>query len=79
MGQQHDYITRAEAELLVTRGIEGYELKVVAPRHVETQSSLTEIRDLVVGVRSIAWFLAAVGALVGVVWTVLQIKGALAH
>lgn len=68
-------VTRYEAEKLMTQMLQDYETKVVVPRHEETQSSLTEIKNIMQRGIGAAWFASIVASGIGIWWVVVQIRG----
>ena len=79
-----EFITRYEAQNMTTEALKTYEREVVAPRHLETQTSLRlisaenqEIKSMVSegkGMRRLAGWLGAAAA---TLWIALQIAHAI--
>lgn len=71
-----DYILRWEAEKMMANMLDDYEAKKVEPRHRETQSELAEIKSIVQQGRGMMRLAGWIGSIAGVIWIVLQIRGA---
>lgn len=72
-GSGGEYITRYEADKLMTEMLRDYEAKIVNPRHAETQGSIAEVKNLIqqaTGMGKLAGFL---GSCAAVFWIVMQI------
>lgn len=70
MGDGHDFQTKSEVQVLVQSGLATYEEKVVAPRHLETQGSIRDLKRLL-----ITLLILVVSTLTGVI-TVLATRPA---
>jgi hypothetical protein len=74
-----EYITRYEAEKLMTIMLKEYERDIVEPRHKETQGSLAGIGELIQQGFGMLKLAGALGSIAATVWIVIQIKQAVAH
>lgn len=78
-GHGGQYITLYEAEKMMKTMLSDYEKDIVEPRHVETQSSLQGIKDLIQQGTGAVKLAGVLGSLASLLWIALQIKGAVGH
>ena len=78
-GHGGQFVTLYEAEKMMTEMLKVYEKETVEPRHRETQSELADIKEIASEGRGMMRLAGWIGSIAGVVWIVVQLKGALSH
>lgn len=78
--EQGAFLTKDLVQLMINAGIEAYDSKVSLPRHVENQTEMRGMRELLAGVRDVLTKLEGgvtafkwIGGIVAFAWTLVQI------